>query len=487
MPKEVINVNTVNPNAEKETFWLVDFIIYTIITIFSTIFTSIIVVASLRLWRRLRFQWEKKLNPWRKKNPLINSLIIGICALGLFLVIIMLLTCEGGVFAILLGTDSKKETIEFIAFGIGGLLAVIGAIAINHRAEAQVENNKLIEKGHIDERFKSATENLESESPMARISAFHQFYYWAKDQQDTEFKKSIFEILCAHLRNMTQETSYREETGKDTPTEECQTLLNVLFGPKYCTVFDNNEFGPDLQKVYLVKAELTNAKLLRANLSNANLSGANLSNANLSNARLSRANLSDAWLLYTNLSDANLLFTNFSEAWLIEANFSGAQLLHANLPKTKLMKGNLSNANLSYANLSNANLSGAQILCANFSKTTLLNIQLSDANLTDTNLSGADLSGADLSGANFMVANLINADLPGADLSGADLSGTNLSSANLQKTQLKDANLMDVFNIQNADFRGAKIGDRPITKDDLPADKGEYYADWNPPPKKEEN
>ena len=355
----------------------------------------------------------------------ILASILIIMASGL--VLIGLYTETGGGIARFLGTNHplpfKKETIEFIAFGMGGVVATIVAAAVNRRARAQERNNELIEAGHLNDRFQNVTEHLGHQDSSVRIAAFYQFYYLAKDQQDNNFKKSVFEILCSCLRSMPQNKSHSTgEDGAEYPTAECQTLLDVLFDPKYCTVFDGNEFYPDLRKAYLTNAALSHAKLLRANLSNANLSSAKLSNANLSNAGLWQANLSNAWLIFTNLSNANLWGTNLSEAYLIGANFSGAKLFRANLSET----------NLSSANLSSANLMSA-------------------------------------------------------DLSGTNLSRANLSSAGLRETQLKNVNLMDVFNIKNADFRGARIGDRPITKDDIPADKGEYYADWNPPPDKQDN
>ena len=359
--------------------------------------------------KKIKLCWRfcrRKFKSWWKKDRLINSLITGICSLILFLVIIMFLTCKGGVFAILLGTSSKKETIEFIAFGIGGLLAAMGAIAINRRAEAQiksadaqVKNNKLIEKGHIDERFKSAIRNLGHNEASVRIASFYQFYYLAKDQPDN-FRKSVFDILCSYLRAMPHDQSHTTKEDKEHPTEECQTLLNILFKSDDKHVFA--KFQADLRKSYLV----------RANLSDANFLDANLSYSNLSKAGLWRANLSDAILVHTNLSHADL-----SHAILQNAMF-----VHANL---------------------------------------------SDAAFVDS-----DLSGAVFSEANLSKANLFNAVFVGANFQGA---------------QLKGANLIEVRSIRNANFRGAKIGDRPITKDDLPTDKGEYYAEWNPPPKKEED
>ena len=378
----------------------------------------------------------------------------------------------------MLGTKSKIETLRFIGIIMGGVFAVIAATVFNHRTAVQIENNKLIEKGHINERFGSATENLGNENSTVRISAFYQFYYLAKDQPDNNFRQSIFEILCSCLRSMPRNKSHSTgEDGEEYPTAECQTLLNILFDSKYCTVFDDNGFDPDLQRANLINANLPDANLSNANLSGANLSNARLTAVNLSGAKLWRTNLSNAWLLVADLSNAYFSDANLSNACLLDANLSNAYLSDANLSKTNFSRANLSDANLSDANLSDANLSDANLSSTNLSKTNFSGANLSDANLSDANLSKT----------NFSRANLSDANLSDANLSDANLSDANLSDANLQRTQLKGTNLMKVRSIRNADFRGTKIDGRPITKNDLPADKGEYYADWNPPPKKEES
>ena len=483
--------------------------------------------------QKIKSYWhEFKL--WWRKDRLIHSLYFVIGALILFLFIVGFETCGNKEITWFLGTeggeDPKKETIKFIAFGVGGVLAVMAAVAANRRATAQienaaaqVENNKLVEKGHRDQRFNSATENLGSENPMVRISAFYQFYYLAKDhltkdQQDNNFRQSIFEILCSCSRSMPRKKSHStEEDGKEYPTTECQTLLNILFHPKYCAVFNGKGFEPNLQRAHLVNTHLFYAKLSNALLSNANLSGARLLEANISDAKLQSTNLSDAQLILANLSKADLSKANLSNAWLLEADLSNAKLSNANLSDAWLSEANLSNANLSKAKLSNANLSDA-----NFSDVDLTDANLSDANLLNANLSNANLSGANLSNVDLSDANLSDADLSGADLSDAALSNTNLSNAklsdarfssksllsfyflhpnfsstnftganlsgtNFQRMQLKEAKLQDVCSIERADFRWATIGNRPITKADLPTDKGEYYADWNPPPDEQDN
>ena len=118
-------------------------------------------------------------------------------------------------------------------------------------------------------------------------------------------------------------------------------------------------------------------------------------------------------------------------------------------------------------------------------------MELGKSNLSSANLSSAFLSGANLSSANLVCANFADANLLGADLSKSTFIGTNFSRANLDNANFQEAELKHVIwenvnTIRGADFRGAKILGKPIKRDDIPKNKGEYYADWNPPPKKEE-
>ena len=322
--------------------------------------------------QKIKSYWhEFKL--WWWKDRLIHSLYFVIGTLILFLFIVGFETFGSKEITWFLGTedkkDGKKETIEFIAFGIGGMLAAMGAIAIHHRAEAQIknadaqtknaaaqiENNKLIEKGYTNERFKSATEHLGNKSVIVRISAFYQFYYLAKEHTNADFRKSIFDILCSHLRNMTTTESYKKTEGGSIPTEECQTLLNILFRTGDIFVFAG--FDANMTNVYLRNADLLGANLLAARL--------------------------------------------------VGANLSAAHLIHADLK------------------------------CTHFFQT--------------------------------------------------NVDDTNFANASFRMARLNATNFKNVSSIKGADFRGATMDGKPISQEHLPDNKGEYYADWNPPPKKEEN
>ena len=278
--------------------------------------------------------------------------------------IITMLTPKGGIFDWLLGTYGlKQNTLKFIGFGMGGVIAILGALAVNRRANAQAEiaaaqaktaaaqaeiakeqakNNKLIEDGHIQERFKSAIEHLGNESAGMNIAAYYEFYQLAQD--NSKLRKNIFEILCAHLRHATGTEEYRKGSGKDKPTEQIQGLLDVLFSHVQLKEhpfmdiqlrkLNGHEDLTNLREVYLQKANLQ-YKFVVVDLQKANLSGANLQGANFNPAYLQGANLSGANLQKATLEMVFLQGADLSGADLQGAVFEWVEMQSANLATVK--------------------------------------------------------------------------------------------------------------------------------------------------------
>ena len=249
----------------------------------------------------------------------------------------------GGVFATILeitGTNAKQETLKFISLGMGGVLAAIAAIELNLRAtaamknaeamtknaEAMAENNALTEKGHTQERFKVAVQNLASVQTAARIASFYQFYYLAKDNSDKDFQKSIFDILCSHLRQMTRGDEYREYAEQNKPTEECQSLLDVLFkNPQHLFA----EMQANLRDVYIVGANLSDAR------GNVDFDGADARNVNFWGAKLPNASFRDANLQEACFTEADLSRSMFWNTDIKDVHFAGANLRGAYLLSVK--------------------------------------------------------------------------------------------------------------------------------------------------------
>ena len=203
----------------------------------------------------------------------------------------------------LLGIINKEKIITMLAFGIGGCLTALGAMALIWRAKVADESNIL-------ERFNAATGHLASGRAGARTAAFYEFYHLSKNDQEME--KLVFNTLCAHIRQITTALDYR---GTERPTEEIQTLLELLFTKKIGVkdslkdVSENMPEDDDNDKDY--KDYVFNT--LWANLQRAKLKGANLYKARLVKARLQGTDLSNADLEKANLSGAKLQGADLSE------------------------------------------------------------------------------------------------------------------------------------------------------------------------------
>ena len=221
----------------------------------------------------------------------------------------------------------KKKTIEFIAFGMGGVVATIVATAVNRRARAQERNNELIEAGHLNDRFHNVTAHLGHSDTVVRIAAFYRFYYLAlKDRggKTDQFKADIFEILCACLRTM----------PNDRPSAERQTLFNILFKGKFKEKSEDKSKSNGKRKNLVsdkIQADLRGADLGHLDLSYANLLGADLSGVDFWNADLHRANLQKAQLKDAKLEHVrNIKETDFSDAKMGDGMIS-----EEDLPKGK--------------------------------------------------------------------------------------------------------------------------------------------------------
>ena len=270
----------------------------------------------------------------------------------------------------------SPELAKFLGYSIGiGLLIWQIAVA-SRRAAAAEKTAELTERGNIAERFKNAIEHLGNDSASVRLGGTYALHHIAHEVE--EYRKRVFEILCAHIRETTTKDGYKklkqtsgEYIERKQPTIEIQSILNLLFiedqDREIYEEFQGNLEDADLKGASFIKANLQNANLWNANLQRADLRGANLQKANLTeaklqNANLSGANLQNANLWYANLQDANLWDANLQKASLWNANLQNAGLRGANLRNSILLEANLQNTDLWDANFQKANLKYAKNL-----------------------------------------------------------------------------------------------------------------------------
>ena len=257
------------------------------------------------------------------RDTILNWMIAGtLCMvltfLGLMVIAFVRVMLDIGIWSMIfnyfLGTEKKNDSLVFIGTVIGGSLAAINAIIIYFRVSSQERNNALVEKGHVEDRFRFATEKLESKESIALISAFYQFYYLAKHVHIHDFKKNIFDILCNCLHDM---NSQRRTHENDMPTRYYQKLLNVLFMPddilsiefrtrlrlsKACpfpfiridSLLPFAKFNANLQDVCFKNSDLSNAYFARAIFKGVNFEGANLEGADFRYAEFTDTDLTKA-------------------------------------------------------------------------------------------------------------------------------------------------------------------------------------------------
>ena len=245
---------------------------------------------------------------------------------------------------------------QFIGYLIGGGLLALQILASNRRATATEETAKAMqktaqstEKGNTDERFKNAIEHLGHQSASIRLGGIYALDHIAQEVE--EYRKRVFEILCAHIRETTTHEAYepriiksdRGKSEQEKPAIEIQSILNLLF---------MQTSGREIYEQFA------------ANLENANLAGASLVIANLQNANLENIKLDHANLLFT-LQRANLQLANLRGTNLQKADLQEACLQEADLQKANLLGAELLGADLRYANLQEAeNLKVEQLLKA---------------------------------------------------------------------------------------------------------------------------
>ena len=164
----------------------------------------------------------------------------------------------------------------------------------------------------------------------------------------------------------------------------------------------------------------------RADLQGCNLSGQELERNYLVRANLSAAHLDRANLTFCNLKTADLEFASLNGTDLLFANLEGAILWYAHLEGAHLLRAHLKEAKLVFAHIEEANLKGTH---------------LEGADLTDAHLGGVDLRRAHFDGAKLSRAHLERANLRYIHLEEAELKEVSLKSANLYNANLKGANL----------------------------------------------
>ena len=331
---------------------------------------------TIRSWFEHLIQWVKTI--FSLKSGLIFLLVV------LFSTFVAVMICETtekfiGQLLGLSEENEKNKILTFLGIGMGGILLALQAVIANKRAQAmedaanaqadavkeQAKANQNTEQGQRQERFKNAIEHLGHPSDSVRLGSAYELFHLAKDTK--ELRQTIFDILCAHIRQTTGEKKYREDYPSK-PSEEVQSLLTLLFVQdhevfKGCHINLQGSWlkGSNLYRARLRDADISEVQLQGAGLADAQLQGAFLAGVQLQGARLVGAQLQEALLTKAQLQGARLTNAQLQEAFLEEAQLQGAFLVGVQLQGAFLAEAQLQGAILAEAQLQGAILVGARL------------------------------------------------------------------------------------------------------------------------------
>ena len=270
--------------------------------------------------------------------------------------------------------EPKYEVLKFLGIGMGGILVALQALMSYKRAKAmedtaqaqadaanaqarateeQAKANQHTEQGQRQERFRNAIEHLGHKSDSVRLGGAYELFHLVQDTPDVpELRQTVHDILCAHIRQTTGEKEYQEKY-KSKPSEEVQSLLNLLFVQEYAVFkgLSANLQGSWLKGVALKKARLENAILV----------GVQMQGADLRVVQMQGADLSDSELQGATLQGVKMQGAIFWAAQMQGASLSGVQLQAATFRAVQTQGAMLLGVQMQGADLSDSELQGATL------------------------------------------------------------------------------------------------------------------------------
>ena len=306
---------------------------------------------------------------------LLSILAVTLAVILLFVVLFVSLNCgdEGLIDRLVCylfgvsGEGSKGSIIRGLGFGLIALLGILvanrRAVAMEKTVQEQAKEVRETEKGRRQGRFRDAVSHLGNTSESVRQGGAYGLFHLALEEES--LRRSIAEILCAHIRGVTRESEYREKY-KTAPSTEIQSLMTLLFSKRDLESEKSLKkfwqgITPDLSGGFFRGIELKEAQFREVILDDAQFQGASLLIAQFQGASLREAQFQGADLPIAQFQGADLLAAKFQGAYLLATKFQGT-----NLHKSQFQGASLREAQFQGANLLKSQFQGADLLEAQF-------------------------------------------------------------------------------------------------------------------------
>lgn len=340
----------------------------------------------------------------------------------------------GGVIGERLGVGEeaggKRQTFTMLGVAFSGLVLLLNALALMWRslgqdkiAQAQLDTARTASQAHEHRVFAKAVDQLGHKATSTRLGAMQILSDLAKEEESR--RKSIMEILCAHIRGVTVKEEYRQTYG-EAPSDEIAIAIKHL--GSLCRAEDHESSpeggGLDFRRAFLRGAEFRGVQLQRAVFGKADLRGIDFVNADL--------------------TGAILVGTQMQGAWLGGAGLRGAALREARLTGALVLGACLDGADLSEVNAQGADFTEASLLRANLTRARLQGARFIQARMQGALLAQANLQGSALGEAQLQEAVFTNEELPlsilGEEHANARVQGRTTPSSEGGRVQMQGAN-----------------------------------------------
>ena len=268
----------------------------------------------------------------------------------------------------ILGLSFKKFLTPWIAFF--GLLGIgIGIIQVQNQISNQTTQIGIQQKQLLHSRFASGVELLGNQNESARIGGAYNLYFLASEYQK-EYLNPVCGILCAHIRTITSDTVYQKKY-KDKPSNEIQTILNLLFKNDKNLIFtecDKNLEGAFLDSADFVSTSINKVRFSKAKMNKVRFNG-KINDVYFTDATLNKSTFQNIELTTVFFSYAKLSGAEFYNATLSSVYFTGAIFYDFTMNNhVKLKKGDFRDVKL----LKNVNFSSTEFREVDFSNATLI-------------------------------------------------------------------------------------------------------------------
>lgn len=203
-------------------------------------------------------------------------------------------------------TNPRGEVLKITIQISGGIILLFGAFYSLRIADSMNENNKLMEKGNIAERFKNAINMLDDNNSSTCLGGIYALDNIAKD--NSEYREQVFNILVEFINYKTKNLpSWKDIPKPDrfntSPTIEIQTIVKLLFS-KHNSIY----------------------KTFNANIENAKLYGAKFKDYNFSRCTFENVEFQNSFLNKTWFAECKIHNTDFTFSDLANTIFTGAKI-----------------------------------------------------------------------------------------------------------------------------------------------------------------